>query len=134
MGGVRPCGLTLLSRLCTVWEQSCGWRMDTTPAVDLENPLLLPALHLPLQRFQPETLGGVRRALQQGLSMPGGLSVWFPARCLSLPAFPLHFQTVFSFFCPPLNPSISVLRICHLSSLSWSRIVCSLICESEFTC
>lgn len=56
--------------------------MDTTPAVDLENPFLFPALHLPLQRFQPEMLVGVRRALQQD-----GLAVWFPAYCLSLPAF-----------------------------------------------
>lgn len=66
-----------------------GW------TVYLENPSLLPALHLPLQRFQPESLGGVRRALQQGLSMQDGLSVWFPAHFLSLPAFPLHSQIVF---------------------------------------
>lgn len=127
MSGVRPCGLSLLSRLCTVWEQSCGQSIDTAPAVYLENPSLLPSLHLPLQRFQPETLGGVRRALQQGLSMQDGLSVWFPARCLSLPAFPLHFQTVFlsliPLWTPPFLFFVSVIcHLCHRAEFSvlWS--------------
>lgn len=61
---------------------------------------LLPALHLPLQRFPSETLGGVRRTLQQGLSMQDGFSVWFSAHCLLLPSLP---DCLF-FILPPSEP------------------------------
>lgn len=62
--------------------------------------------------------------------MRDGLCVWLSARRLSLPAFPVHFQIAFSVCCLPLIPFISDLSIYHLSSLSWSRIICSLICNS----